>query len=80
MIGSQKTGGELSVTKRPLWARSVVSADRGSPEETRDVGAVDWLSGPTLLPGLRMLDGSEGTSDMGVFGESVVCCSSLGLK
>lgn len=55
----------------------MVSADRGPPEETREVGAVDWLSGATLLPGPRMLDGKEGTSDIGLLGESVVCWSSL---
>jgi len=55
----------------------VVSADSGAPDETNDVGAVDWLSGATLLDGLRTLDGREGTSDMALLGEVVVRWSSL---
>jgi hypothetical protein len=77
-VGSQKRGGELSVAWRPLWPRCVVSADKGPPEETREVGAVDWLSGVMLLPGLKRVDGKEGTSDIGVLGDMEVCCSSLG--
>jgi hypothetical protein len=40
-VGSQYNGGELSSAWYVLWARWIVSADRGAPEETRDVGAVD---------------------------------------
>jgi len=51
-----------------MWARCIVSADRGPPEETRDVGAVDWLNGEKLPPGLSTLEGREGVSDIGVLG------------
>lgn len=74
-VDSQEIGGELSVTKRPFCVRSVVSADRGPPEETREVGAVDC--GAPLLPGLKPLEGREDTSDIGVLGEMVVFLSLL---
>jgi hypothetical protein len=77
-VGSQYRAGGLSSGWYALWARWIVSADRGAPEEGGDVGAVDWLSGALLLPGLRILDGSEGTSDIGVLGEVVVRWSSPG--
>ena len=67
-VGSREREGEIS-TK---LARCIVSADRGAPEETSDVGAVDWLNGERLSPGLSTLDGREGTSDMGVLGNVVV--------
>lgn len=41
------------------WPRCNVSADTGVPEDTREVGAVDWLSGALLLP--KKLDGCEGS-------------------
>lgn len=48
-----------------LRARCVVSADTGAPDDTREVGAVDWLNGPILLSGpLENCDGSEGTSSI----------------
>lgn len=48
-----------------MRARCVVSADTGPPDETREVGAVDWLKGPLLLSGpLENCEGSEGTSFM----------------
>lgn len=42
----------------------MVSADSRTPEETKEVGAVDWLS---------TLDGREGISDIGLLGDVVVC-------
>lgn len=42
----------------------MVSADTGPPEETTEVGAVDWLSGPLLLSGpLENCEGSEGSEE-----------------
>lgn len=42
----------------------VVSADRGEPDDTSEVGAVDWLSGGLLLPtALCSCDGRDGCDE-----------------
>jgi hypothetical protein len=75
---------EVSDSGEPLeaacpnsWLRCVVSADTGPPDDTSEVGAVDWLSGPLLLLGPLCIcegsEGSEGTSDVGVGGADIAC-------